>query len=129
MKRKVYKGRIVAYVPRNEINGTIRWTVMRTAKNIYRCDATGRILSYDGIAKRPTVLNEVKDTEQHKHPRVRIGKKLVRTDILIAKAVFSPLKFDKKDVGHFDGNPKNNKVENLFVDITPEEPTEEVQIR
>ncbi len=128
MKEKVFKGRIVAYVPRHEINGTIRWTIVKTAKNIYRCDANGRILSYDGKSKKPTELNEVKDTVQHKHPRVRIGKKLVRKDFLIAFAVFGQkYPFTKNEVGHFDGDPKNCKVENIYIDITPKEPTDEVQ--
>ena len=40
---------------------------------------------------------------------------------LIALAIFPYVNFTQNRVGHLDGNLMNNKVDNIFVDITIEE--------
>lgn len=127
MKKKTLKdGRIVAYIPRNELFASMTWVVAKTEKRIYRCDIDGRILSYDGVSKRPHEI--VARTEPtRKRPRVSLNKKYLRVDILIARAIFRPYVVETRSVGHFDGDMKNNKVTNIYIDITPMEPTEEIE--
>lgn len=127
MKKKTLNdGRIVAYIPRNELFASMTWVVAKTEKRIYRCDINGRILSYDGISKRPYEVAGEKDPER-KRPRIRLRKKHVCIDMLIARAIFKPYVVETRNVGHFDGNLKNNKVTNIYIDITPMEPTEEIE--
>lgn len=127
MKKKTLKdGRIVAYIPRNEIFASMTWVVAKTEKRIYRCDIDGRILSYDGISRRPYELKGVSWPDR-KRLRIKISRNYFCIDTLIAKAVFKPYRVDTKNVGHFDGDMKNNKVTNIYIDITPIEPTEEIE--
>ena len=127
MKKKTLNdGRIVAYIPRNELFASMTWVVAKTEKRIYRCDINGRILSYDGMSKRPYEVAGVKEPER-KRPRIRLKKKLVCIDMLIARAIFKPYVVKTRNVGHFDGDMKNNKVTNIYIDITPMEPTEEIE--
>lgn len=127
MKKKTLKdGRIVAYIPRNELFASMTWVVAKTEKRIYRCDIDGRILSYDGISRRPYEIATVNDPKR-KRPRIKLKKTLVCIDTLIARAIFKPYVVKTRNVGHFDGNLKNNKVTNIYIDITPMEPTEEIE--
>lgn len=127
MKKKTLKdGRIVAYIPRNELFASMTWVVAKTEKRIYRCDIDGRILSYDGMSKRPYELAYEKASDRVR-ARIKISGRYKYVDILIARTVFKPYRVDTKNVGHFDGDMKNNKVTNIYIDITPMEPTKEIE--
>ena len=127
MKKKTLNdGRIVAYIPRNELFASMTWVVAKTEKRIYRCDINGRILSYDGISKRPYELTYEKASDRVR-ARIKIRGRYNYVDILIARAIFKPYVVETGNVGHFDGDLKNNKVTNIYIDITPMEPTEEIE--
>lgn len=127
MKKKTLNdGRIVAYIPRNELFASMTWVVAKTEKRIYRCDIDGRILSYDGMSKRPYELAYEKASDRAR-ARIKISGRYKYVDILIARAIFRPYVVETRKIGHFDGDLKNNKVTNIYIDITPMEPTEEIE--
>lgn len=127
MKKKTMNdGRIVAYIPRNELFASMTWVVAKSEKRIYRCDIDGRILSYDGMSKRPYELAYEKASDRAR-VRIKISGRYKYVDILIARAIFKPYVVETRNIGHFDGDVKNNKVTNIYIDITPMEPTEEIE--
>lgn len=127
MKKKTLNdGRIVAYIPRNELFASMTWVVAKTEKRIYRCDINGRILSYDGMSKRPYELAHERASGRAR-ARIKISGRYKYVDILIARAIFRPYVVETRNIGHFDGDMKNNKVTNIYIDITPMEPTEEIE--
>lgn len=128
-KKEVVNGRLIIYVPQEKNLSGMTWVVAVTRKRIYRCDAHGNIYSCEkngGERRKMTVVQEAKD-RSNPSPRVIIEGKKKRVDVLIANEIFYPMKIDKNDIGHRDGDRSNNAVTNLYIDITPMEPTEEIE--
>lgn len=128
-KKEVVNGRLIIYVPQEKNLSGMTWVVAVTRKRIYRCDTHGNIYSCEkngGERRKMTVVQEAKD-RSNPSPRVIIEGKKKRVDVLIANEIFYPMKIDKNDIGHRDGDRSNNAVTNLYIDITPMEPTEEIE--
>lgn len=125
--KEVVNGKLIIYIMPEKALAGMTWIVAVTRKKIYRCDVHGNIYSCEkngGERRKMTVVQEAKD-RSNPSPRVIIEGKKKRVDVLIANEIFYPMKIDKNDIGHRDGDRSNNAVTNLYIDITPQKIREE----
>ena len=129
MVKKILNGRIVGVILQSEYSSSqlLRINEISNDKSQYYCDSQGNIYRYDLLKKKMANIS-IRKLEQRKNVVVDIhlddGKRTTKRYLvkyLIGLAVFkiSNLRADK--ISHLDGNPLNNKISNLFVDLTVDE--------
>lgn len=125
MIKKVLDGRVVAVLGTSDWSSEQLWKIQPISdeESSFYCDAQGNIYRYNAKRKKMSSINPRdrgrKNLEVAIHFKNSTKNFLVK--YLIALAIFPYVRFTQNRVGHLDGNLMNNKVDNIFVDITIEE--------
>ena len=131
MKIRLYKGKRIAYIANCEFQTTQLFRAFATDKAIYFLDCNGNVFKADSKTKAMTKLKESSTDNRRKRPYIRVAvktgvKRRIYVEELVAKVMFSQItrKPRAERIGHFDGNVANNKIDNIYYDLTPREVNE-----
>lgn len=133
MKEVYYNGRLVGVVTdeHKSIKARELYPIVLATRSNYFADTQGNIYARDirNPDKEPRLLSISSKSRRWKNPSVRLGgRKRVQIRYLVAVAFFadSGEEITLERIHHFDGNPCNNAVSNIYLDLAPKEVREEI---
>ena len=133
MKEVFYNGHLIGVVTdeHKSIKARELYPIVLATRSNYFADTQGNIYARDirNPDKEPRLLSISSKSRRWKNPSVRLGgRKRVQIRYLVAVAFFadSGEEITIERIHHFDGNPCNNAISNIYLDLTPREVREEI---
>lgn len=128
MKKMILDGKVVGVIDEKNFskNELLRIPLINSEKSQFYCDFQGNIYRYDLLKKKMvTITANKRKNRKNVGVSIFIDKsgisKRYLVKYLVALAVFPTERVDVNKIGHIDGNPLNNKVSNLYLDLTIKE--------
>lgn len=133
MKEVFYNGHLIGVVTdeHKSIKARELYPIAISVRSKYFADTQGNIYARDMRVqdKAPRKLMIASTSRRWKNPSVRlVGRKRIQIRYLVAIAFFadSGEEITLERIHHFDGNPLNNAVNNLYLDLEPREVDETI---